>query len=148
MAEQDFTRLCREYVEVFNKGDWQRYKEMLTPDTVYEEFGTQRRIQGADQIVDADRAWKEAFPDAEGKISNICSSGSMGCIELTWEGTHRGTLMGPEGNIPATGKRASVRAALFLTFEGDKVKECRHYFDLMTLLQQIGVGTPVGARSR
>jgi hypothetical protein len=29
-------------------------------------------------------------------------------------------------------------AALFLTFEGDKIKESRHYFDSMTLLKQIG----------
>ena len=32
-------------------------------------------------------------------------------------------------------------AAVFLTFEGDKIKESHHYFDSMTLLKQIGAAT-------
>ena len=44
----------------------------------------------------------------------------------------------PEGTIPASGKRQETPAACFFTFEGDKIKESRHYFDSMTLLKQIG----------
>ncbi len=40
--------------------------------------------------------------------------------------------------IPPSGKRQTTRAAQVLTFEGDKIKESRPYFDMLSLLQQIG----------
>ena len=57
---------------------------------------------------------------------------------MTWKGTHTGPLATPQGTLPASGKRQKTPAAFFFTFEGDKIKESRHYFDSMTLLKQIG----------
>ena len=44
-----------------------------------------------------------------------------------------------DGTIPASGKRHETPAALFYAFEGNKIKASRHYFDSLTLLEQIGV---------
>jgi len=39
-----------------------------------------------------------------------------------------------------------TRASQILIFEGDRVKESRHYFDMLSLLQQIGaIPRPTGA---
>jgi predicted ester cyclase len=57
---------------------------------------------------------------------------------VTWKGTHTGPLVTAEGTIPASGKRQETPAAIVYTFEGAKIKESRQYFDLMTLLKQIG----------
>ena len=38
----------------------------------------------------------------------------------------------------ASGKRQVTQAAWVFDFEGDKIKESRHYFDMVTLLVQIG----------
>lgn len=138
MADQDLIRVARENIDAFNAADWQRFKAALTADGVYDEVGTQRRIQGPDQIVEAMRGWKEAFPDAKGTVTNAVASSNTVTLELTWEGTHTGPLAGPGGTIPASGKRQTTRAAIVLTFEGDKIKENHQYFDMMTLLQQIG----------
>jgi len=135
----------RENIDAFNASDWGRVKATMTPDSVYEELGTQRRIQGADEVIKADQGWKQAFPDAKGTIRNIFASGNLVTAEVVWEGTHRGALAGPGGAIPATGKRVRVPAVLVATLQRDKIKETRHYFDMMTLLQQLGV-TP-GAHS-
>jgi steroid delta-isomerase-like uncharacterized protein len=137
MAEQDLIRLARESIDAFNAGDWQRYKATLTPDSVYNELGTQRRIQGPDQILQALQGWKQAMPDAKGTVTNALASGNTVALEITWEGTHTGPLVGPGGTIPASGKRQVTPAAFLMTFEGDKIKEGRQYFDMMTLLQQI-----------
>jgi hypothetical protein len=59
-------------------------------------------------------------------------------VEVTWKGTHAGPLETAEGTIPASGKLQETPAAFFFTFEGDKIKESRHYFDSLTLLKQIG----------
>ena len=138
MAEQDPIRVARENIEAFNAGDWQRVKATLAPDSVYDEVGTQRRLQGADEIVQALQGWKQAMPDAKGTITNAIASGNTVTLEITWEGTQTGPLMGPGGSLPASGKRQVTRAAWIATIQGDKIKESHHYFDMMSLLQQIG----------
>ena len=59
---------------------------------------------------------------------------------MTWKGTHTGPLGTAEGTIPASGKRQETPAAFFLTFESDKIKQSRHYFDSMTREQRVIVG--------
>ena len=82
--------------------------------------------------------WRRAIPDAKGTMQNIFARGNRVVAEIPWEGTHTGPLEGPGGTIPATGKSIKVPASMVATTEGDKLKEVHHYFDLMTLLQQIG----------
>ena len=134
----DLIRIARENIDAFNAADWQRFRAPLAPDSVYNELGTQRRIQGPDQIVETLKGWKQAMPDAKGTVTNAFASGNTVALEITWEGTHTGPLVGPGGTIPASGKRQVTPAAWLLTFEGDKIKESHHYFDMMTLRQQIG----------
>lgn len=138
MPEQDLLRIARENVEAFNAGDWNRMKTTMAPNCTYEELATQRRIQGADQVVTADQGWKRAFPDAKGTITNTLATGNTVLLEVRWEGTHNGPLEAPSGTLPASGKRVTVPASMVMQFENDKIREVRHYFDMMTLLQQIG----------
>jgi predicted ester cyclase len=60
-------------------------------------------------------------------------------LELTWKGTHQGPLQTPQGSIAATGKRIEVRACAVVQIAGEKARSQRHYFDMATLLQQLGV---------
>ena len=138
MTGQELIGLARENIEAFNAGDWQRLKARLTPDAVYDEVATHRRVQGPDAWADAFQGWKQAMPDAKGTVTKAVAGDSTVALEVTWEGTHTGPLVGPAGTIPPTGKRQTTRAAMVLTFQGDKIKESHQYFDMMTLLQQIG----------
>ncbi len=138
MADQDAIKVARENIEAFNASDWERLKSTLAADSIYDEVATQRRIQGADQIVDAFKGWKQAMPDAKGTVTNAISSGNTATLEVTWEGTQTGPLTGPGGTIPASGKRQVTRAAIISTIEGGRIKESHQYFDMMALLQQLG----------
>lgn len=138
MADQDAINVVRENIEAFSASDMQRFGATLADDSIYQEFSTQRRAQGRDDVVRLTQGWKQAFPDARGTITSIFSSGDQVALEVTWEGTHQGELVGPQGTIPASGKSVRVQASQVCTVEGGKVKETHHYFDIMTLLQQIG----------
>ncbi len=138
MAEQDLIRVARESIDAFNASDWERNKAILADDYLYDEVGTQRRIQGADKAIEALQGWKQAMPDAKGTVTNALVSGNTVTLEITWEGTQTGPLAGPGGTIPASGKRQVTRAAFIATIEGDRIKESHHYFDMMALLQQLG----------
>jgi steroid delta-isomerase-like uncharacterized protein len=110
----------------------------LAADARYHEFATQRKVEGREKIVELFKGWKTAFPDAAGTVTSAVGSGDTAALEVTWKGTHTGPLETAEGTIPASGKRQETPAAIVFTFEGGKIKESRQYFDLMTLLKQIG----------
>ncbi|MDP9262424.1 MAG: ester cyclase [Actinomycetota bacterium] len=138
LSTDEIVKLARKQVEAFNSGDWEQMRAMLASDSRYDELGTERKIEGPEKIVELFKGWKSAFPDAVGTVTSAVASGNKAALEVTWKGTHTGALETAEGTIPASGKRQETPAAFFLTFEGDKIKESRHYFDSMTLLKQIG----------
>ncbi len=138
MAEQDVIRLARDVVDAFNESDWDRSRAQLTADTVYNELGTQRSLKGPDEILEALQGWKQAMPDVKGTVTNSFASGNTVTLEVTWTGTQTGPFVSPAGTIPASGKSQTTPSAWVFEYDGDKIRESRHYFDMVTLLTQIG----------
>jgi len=50
---EEVIKTARENVEAFTAGDWQRLKAVLSSDVIYDEIGGNRRLQGADQMLEA-----------------------------------------------------------------------------------------------
>ena len=98
--QQDLIKRAEDWLEAFNAGDWQRFAAGMTPDVVYEETGTQRRVDGVDAYVQLCQGWKQAFPDVRGAIRNVVASGDTVVQEIMWEGTHTGPLEGQVGRCP------------------------------------------------
>ena len=138
MAEQDLTRIACDIVDAFNESDWERFRALLTPNTVLNELGTQRSLKGPNEVIEGMQGWKEAMPDVKGTVTNCIASGNTVTMEVSWTGTHTGPLVGPAGTIPASGKSQTTPSAWVLEFDGEKLSESRHYFDMVTLLTQIG----------
>jgi steroid delta-isomerase-like uncharacterized protein len=135
---EELVKLAREQIDAFNKGDWELLRGILASDVRYKEFGTERKVEGPEKIVELFKGWKTAFPDAAGTVTSVFASGDKAALELTWKGTHTGPLTTAEGTIPASGKIQETPGAVFYTFEGSKIKSMRQYFDSLTLLKQIG----------
>ena len=138
LTAEAMIKIAREQLDAFNNGDWERLQAGLAADARYHEFASQRKVEGPEKIVELFKGWKTAFPDAAGTVTSAVGSGDTAALEVTWKGTHTGPLETAEGTIPASGKRQETPAAIVFTFEGGKIKESRQYFDLMTLLKQIG----------
>src|SRR5215210_8454933 len=139
MAEQDLIGAARSFVDAFNASDWERFKAALAPDSLYDEVGTSRRIEGVGDIIPCLQAWKEAMPDVKGSVTNALATGNTVILEVLWKGTHTGPLVGPKGTVPATVKQQTTRASWVLNFDGGKIKESRHYFDMLSMMQQLGI---------
>ena len=138
MSGQDLVEIASGMVDAFNAADWDRAAEHLTSGAVYNELGTQRTINGRDDIIQALQGWKAAMPDVKGTITNSFSDGNTVSLEVSWTGTQTGPLETPSGAIPPSGKSMTTPSSWLLEFEGEKIKESRHYFDMVTLLTQIG----------
>ena len=139
MADNELIQTARNVVSAFNESEWGKYQGLFASDCLYDEVGTARQLQGLDVIIPALKGWKAAMPDVKGTVTNAVSAGNTVFLEVTWQGTHTGPLQGPSGSIPATGRQQTTRSGWVLNFEGGKVKESRHYFDMLAFMQQLGI---------
>jgi hypothetical protein len=59
-------------ITAYNDKDWSKAKELLAPDAVYDEQGTQCRIESAGEMIQAWQGWARAFPDSKPHSSASC----------------------------------------------------------------------------
>jgi steroid delta-isomerase-like uncharacterized protein len=139
VSPQALTEAAKGLITAYNDRNWDKAKAAITPDFLYEEVATARRIEGADQTIAAWKGWAQAFPDSKGSFDRTHVAGNDTVVlELTWRGTHQGPLEMPTGSIPATGKKIEIRAVAIIELKGEKARTQRHFFDMTTLLQQLG----------
>jgi steroid delta-isomerase-like uncharacterized protein len=131
--------IAKAAVTAYNKKNWNEMKDLFVADVVYDEKATSRRLEGSGQIVEAFQGWAQAFPDSKGTFIREFASSDTAILELVWKGGHTGPLQAPTGTIPASNKPIEVPACEVFRVEGGKVRSAMHYFDMLTLLNQIGV---------
>jgi len=129
----DVNTLLDRFVQLFNQGRFDEAEKDFASGGYSEEIGTGRRLTPPESTANA-RAWKEAFPDAQGTISSKIIDGKNGAAEIVWRGTNSGPLMGQ----PATGKPVTVRAVVFMETNGAAITRASHYIDLAGMMAQLG----------
>ena len=127
-----------EALAAFNAHDEPRIREWYAGDVVYEAPGDVH-LQGADAATEYVMGWLRAFPDAQITIHNEFAAGDWVTHQFTFTGTHDETLVGPEGEIPATHRKVVGRGAEILRVDSGKVAEAHLYFDQVQLLTQLGL---------
>jgi steroid delta-isomerase-like uncharacterized protein len=138
MIMANVIEIAKAAVTAYNDKDWNKGKDILAADAVYDEKGTRRRIQGAGEIIEAWQGWAKAFPDSKATFVRAFVSGDTAVLELVWKGVHTGPLQTPTGTIPPSNKPIELPACQIVQVEGGKVKSATHYFDMLTMLTQIG----------
>jgi steroid delta-isomerase-like uncharacterized protein len=144
--------ILKKTLDAFAAGKWDACRAALDENVVYEEIGTRVRVEGAGRFIDVLKGWKRAFPDIKYTMRSSLGSGDRVMAEIEWEGTHDGPLEGPFGTIEATHKPGRVKAVILATFKSGKLVEERHYFDVLTILSNLGMtakpqaGKPAEAR--
>ncbi len=128
---------AREFVEAFNAHDEQRIRDGYAENAVYEAPGV--RVEGRDAATEYAMSFVRGFPDVRLTITNQVEAGDWVALEVSFEGTHQGTLEGPGGVIPATNRRVTGKGAEFIRIEEGKVVEEHLYFDQIDFLTQLGV---------
>ena len=139
MSEKEVIQTAQGLIDAFNRSDWDGCRALLTANSVYDEVGTSRRVEGINNIVNSLQGWKEAMPDVKGTITNSFASGNTANLEVTWQGTHTGPRQTPSGVIEATGKPQTTRSSFLMNIEGGKIGESKNYFDMLSFLKQLDV---------
>ena len=134
------TEISQKLMNGFNEGNWDMVRECLADNVNYDEKATGRQAHTADAWIENSKGWKNAFPNATGTIVNRLEKGDTIVEEIMWKGTHEGDMMTPDGQtIPATNKSMENPAIMVSTFKDGKVVETKHYFDMMSMLAQLGL---------
>ena len=135
---QSVIDIAKAQIVAYNQKDWNAVTAVLAPGCVYDEVATHQRVQGVNDILTAWRGWATALPDSNASFDHVSVSGNTVTLELTWRGTHNGPLQTPGGPLPPSGRKIEIRACQVVDVADGRVQAVRHYFDMATMLQQLG----------
>jgi steroid delta-isomerase-like uncharacterized protein len=135
--------IAKKSITSYNTASWKDYADLFAEDCVYDEKAT-GAVDSRAEALRLFQAWKAGMPDSTGTIKAAFAAGDTVVLELEWRGTHSGTLVGKLGTLPPTGRSFRVPACQVIRFEGDKIVEVHHYFDVASLLTQLGVMPRLG----
>jgi len=75
MSETEASTAGREVIAAFSAADWDRLRQLLSDDVVYEEIGTGRRFEGVDEYIALCEGWRGATPDVVGTVERVADEG-------------------------------------------------------------------------
>jgi steroid delta-isomerase-like uncharacterized protein len=136
----DNTSTVKAVVEAFNRRDFDRLASYVAPDAMATSMPFDAKLGVREDF----EAWGRAFPDGKIELKNLVAQGDYVVAEFVGRGTHSGTLRGPGGDIPATGRHVEIPLVDVYRFREGKIAEVRYYFDAFSFFQQLGIGAPEG----
>jgi hypothetical protein len=87
-------------------------------------------------------AFMTAFPDARFEFQAWVESGDTAAAEGAYSGTHTGTLVSPQGDIPATGKSVTITFAAVSKVRNGRVSYHHAYWDNAAFMMPLGLMAP------
>jgi steroid delta-isomerase-like uncharacterized protein len=148
MAHEDNVEIARRLYEHWNAREFDQVAQLIAEDGEIVIVGSDTRFRGPDGSQEFSRMWADGFPDGKVAIERALPSGDMVVVELTGRGTHTGTLRGPAGDIPATGRSVTLHLCDVHDIRDGKIRRVSSYFDSASLLQQLGVLPAVQAEAK
>ncbi len=126
--------VVREHMESENRHDFEATLGTFSHPR-YELVPTGEVFDGREAVLDYFRASRTAFPDQRNELRALHHSDAAVIVEFNLLGTHQGPLRG----IPATGRSFRCPMTAFFFFDGDRIVCERVYWDVVTILRQLGL---------
>lgn len=147
--ERNKVVLNRFWEEVWDKGDLDVVDEIFHENFVDHGLAPGLTKQGPEGAKEAVMQFRQAMPDLYLKVDDIIAEGDKVLTRWTSGGTQTGPLKSGRGEIPASGRVGVVQGMTLNRVEDGKIIEAWDNFDIMGMLQQLGVipsGPPGGGK--
>lgn len=131
-------RTIAHMLERLSAGDPEAFVEMLTPGYVRHCQAMPpdlQEIRGPAATLAWLRANQATFPDYREEIEFTVAEGDF----VAWRSRGTGTMAGPLGPFPATGKRMDLTIIGMHRFEGERIAETWTSWDNLAALTQLGL---------
>jgi steroid delta-isomerase-like uncharacterized protein len=136
------SEIHRQILDAWNRRDWETFRSLLHSDYTY--TGPDGKEQkGPDAGVNVGKMYATAFPDGKTEIKNIYVAGNHAVCEFIARGTHKGDLKG----VGPTGKRVEIQICNVMELRDGKIYREREYFDVLSMMVQLGVVQPPGKQT-
>jgi len=134
-VEEQNKELTREMWEAWGKGEFEAYKEFVAPDFFYYFPSISTKPMSREETIEFGKMLRNAFPDITFSIEELFAVGDRVIVRIIIRGTHEGEFMG----VPATGNKVEGSGILIGRIENGKFVEDREEFDMLGLMQQLGM---------
>jgi steroid delta-isomerase-like uncharacterized protein len=121
--------------ELFNQGNLDLVDEIIALDFVQHDPAMSENLRGAEEFKGYISMYRSAFPDIHIEVEDQLAEGDRVATRWTGTGTHEGELMG----IASTGNRVTVAGMDISRISGGKIEESWSNYDLMGMMEQLGV---------
>jgi steroid delta-isomerase-like uncharacterized protein len=138
MAASKVREIFEKGTDAFNRHDSEAFAQTMADD-VRIQAPAVGELRGKDAVKAFYKSWIDAFPDARVEINAVQILDDLTVEEGEFTGTHRGTLRGPTGDLPPTGRTVRVGYIQVARFRGDKIASFHLVFDRLELMEQLGV---------
>ena len=136
----DAKSTIRTGVELWNARDRDGFLALFDDSVVWLDPATGEQLTGREQLA---TGWYDAvmdgYPDREVKDVVVFGEEELVCLQGRLVGTHTGTVRGPAGEIPPTGKRIDSPFVQVFEVRDGKVTRVWIYGDRLLMLEQEGI---------
>ena len=146
--EQNKAVLTRFWEEVWDQGKLDVVDEIFHEKFVDHGLAPGLTKQGPEGAKEAVQQFRSAIPDLYLKVDHMVAEGDKVMTRWTAGGTQTGPMVSGRGTIPPTNNHATVRGFTINRLEDGRIIDAWDNFDIMGMLQQLGVipsGGPPGA---
>jgi steroid delta-isomerase-like uncharacterized protein len=135
MVTEEDIRLVGRHLEAENAHNMEATLATLHPGCVFEDVALGKLYQGREGAREYYALWWSAFDlQVKGKRRHFSTEGAM-IAETTYVGRHVGDFYG----AAATQKPVELKLAVVIGFRDGLMDGERFYYDMLSLLRQIGV---------
>ena len=152
MTVQENVALARSLLDLYNSHQsdpaWlDKIVAALAEDCEVIDVPTGRTLRGPDGYRQINLFFAEGFPDSSVELTNVFATEDEAVIEFTGRGTNTGPLHMPTGDIPPTGRYSELRFCGVYQIKSGKIVSLHNYYDVMTMLQNLGLVPAPGQAS-
>jgi len=133
--EEQNKELKKRAWEAWGKGDFETYKELLAPDYVYYSPSRTTKPMSREETIEFGKMLHNDFPDISWDIEELFAVEDRVIVRFISSGTHEGEFQG----IPATGNKVEISGIIIARIENGKIVEDKEEFDMLGLMQQLGM---------
>lgn len=130
-------QFVRDYYAAMNSGDQESVWQFFEPDVIYEDRAVGHVYNGLGEYKNFANAYVGAL-GLKFYLEDIHATDRGFGIAWRMDGTHNADLPG----MPATGRSFSVQGATIATVANGRIKHNIDYWNLGTLLEQLGLAEP------
>jgi len=135
MAKPAIDQLWSEFARTWSSHDMNQVLPLYTDDCIYEDVTLGAVNHGKEELRRFGQMFISGFPDVRFEMTSGFVAANWAGGEWIMTGTHTGNLPG----LPATGKGVNLRGSSIVELQAGKIRRCSDYWDMATLLRQIGL---------